>query len=234
MTTEAASRDAAPRLEDLVGDGVRSALLETHTALPGRIESFDPATQRATVVPELRRQARFDDGEEIEVSIAPIPEVPVLFPRAGGVSITFPVAAGDKCLLVFAERDISAWLESGIEGLPPDARRHSYSDAVAILGLSPATGALDPAPSTSELVIRSDDGATSIEVGPAGISITSDGPVSIDAGGAISITRDVNELLTILATALDAIATSTVSGSPLSNAATIAAERLKILAMQLP
>ena len=226
MTEDKFSQESAPGLDRLISESIRVALLETHTALPARVESFDAATQTATVVPELRRLAVHEDGEEQEISIAPIELVPVMFPRAGGMAITFPVEVGDKCLLVFGERDISGWLQTGEEGVPPAVRKHEYSDAVAILGLWPRPSALSPAPSSTSLEIRTDDGATTIAVSSSGVTVDSEGP--------ITFTRGVNELLQVLSTALDLIGTSTVGGTPLSNAALIAAEKIKVDLIRSP
>lgn len=226
-------------LLDLIGESIRAALMDTHTALPGRIVEYDATTQTATVSADLQRELEDGDRVRSTVSVPEILEVPVLFPRAGGFSITFPVAIGDKCLLVFAERDISGWIQLGEEGVPPEARKHSYSDAVAILGLWPSTNPITPAPSTTALQIRSDDGATSIDVSADGVAVTTDGtdgatidasagPFTVDANGAITLTRGVNELLAVISAALDLIATSTVGGSPLSNAAAITAQKALI------
>ena len=234
-------------LHEIINEGIRAALLETHTALPGRIEAYDETTQTATVVVELQREFRERDGAVVAESVPFLLEVPVLFPRAGGFSITFPVAAGDKCLVVFSERDISGWRQLGAEALPPSARMHSLSDAVAILGLWPSGNAISPAPSSSALQIRSDDGNIVIEVsadgvsidtgtGANGVTLNSDvGPFEVTSLGRINLTRGPNELLATISAALTAIAAITVAGgtpvdpTPLAN---ILAQKVLIDAMR--
>jgi len=149
--------------------------------------------------------------------------------------VTFPVAAGDKCLLVFVERDLSGWRQRGEELVPPTSRMHEYSDAVAMMGLSPSNDALSPAVDAASMQIRSDDGATVIEVGAADITITAAGDVatipigafSVTSTGSITLSRGGIELLAVISAALDLIGTSTAGGDALSNAAPIAA--LKVL-----
>ncbi len=222
-------------LVELVRESIRAAMIETHTALPGRIETYDAATQTATVIAEIQREIKRDDGTTFSRSVPTLLEVPVLFTRAGGFSITFPVAAGDKCLIVFAERDISGWRSIGGESLPPSARRHAYADGVAILGLWPSKNALSPAPSSSALEIRSDDGDIVIEVSADGVSIDTGsgtsgvtldspaGPFEVTSLGRINLTRGPNELLGTISAALTAIAAITVAGgtpidpTPLAN-----------------
>lgn len=218
--------EAAPGLEDMMRAAIRAALVDTHTALPGRIDAYDPATQRATVSIELLRELETEDGERVELSIAPISNVPVMFPRSGGFALTFPVSVGDKCLIVFAERDISGWMQRGEVTVPPDARRHAYSDAIALLGLEVDTDALVPSTSATNVELRSDDGTTKLSLGTTGAQLEHAGTiVSISATGGITATRGGVELLTVLSTALDLIGTSLVAGSPLSNAAAIAAQK---------
>jgi len=42
------------------------------------------------------------------------------------------VNPGDACLVIFADRDIDAWLEGGNE--KPSGRMHSLSDGFAFVG----------------------------------------------------------------------------------------------------
>lgn len=112
--------------------GTEAERLDTFTALPGRIVSFDPASQRATVKvmykPRLNGEVRdFPD----------LLEVPVVMPRAGGFAVTFPVAAGDGVQLVFQSRSAEAWYEDGEASEAPQARAHDLSDAVAMVGMEP-------------------------------------------------------------------------------------------------
>lgn len=262
-----------------LSDRIETAVADLHTAIPGRIKSYDATKQTATVQIALRRLFRPIDQPAQEIEVSPIIDVPVLFPRAGGYSITFPVAVDDPCLVVFAERDIGGWLENGATAIPPTARKHDYSDAVAILGLWPTPDSLSPAASTSALQLRRDDAATSISltasieidaindasinaaddvsvsagdalfvnaggnvsitagalmalVATGAITVTPTGAFTVAATGPVTITRGANELLTLISEALDEIGTSTVGGSPLSNAANIAAIKALVDAMR--
>ena len=106
-----------------------------HTSLPGRIESYDYKTQKASVKPLVKRVYRDGRTESLPV----IDAVPVVFPRSGGASLTFPVKRGDGVLLVFAERALENWLTSGGEQEPGDPRRFDLTDAIAVPGLIPFT-----------------------------------------------------------------------------------------------
>ena len=110
---------------------VENNLRDLHTCIPGVIESFDSATQLASIQPLLKR--KFINNQEVELPLCI--NCPVIFPGAGGFVMTFPVVPGDECLIMFSERALDTWLQSGGIQLPLDTRRHSLSDAIAILGL---------------------------------------------------------------------------------------------------
>src|SRR5690606_32325968 len=81
-----------------------------------------------------------DDGDED----APLPvlmNVPVMFPRAGGVEITMPVQAGDTMLILFTDWDLGRWRASGEKRRPITTAKHGISGAVAVPGLYPSSAA---------------------------------------------------------------------------------------------
>jgi hypothetical protein len=103
-----------------------------HTSMPGSIVSYDPGTNRASVQPNGSFKAQ--DGRNVRYPI--IHNVPLHFPMGqGGTSgITFPINAGDGCLLVFSETQNDDFLSSN-KGDSPDVRNHSLNDAIAIPGV---------------------------------------------------------------------------------------------------
>lgn len=118
-------------LTELLRLAVESGLSDIHTCLPGTVESYDFATQKASVKPSIKKAYR--DGETASMPV--IEGVPVVFPRSGGASLTFPVESGDGVLLLFSERSLENWLQQGGEQEPGDPRRMDLSDAIAIPGL---------------------------------------------------------------------------------------------------
>lgn len=130
-----------PTLNKAIHSVVEYRLSNLHTCLPGRVEKYDPETQKADVKPLLKR--KFKDNTEIELPV--IVNVPVVFPRSGGGSLTFPVVKGDGVLLLFSERSLDRWLSAGGDVAPDDRRKFDLSDAIAIPGLNPFTmDNLDP------------------------------------------------------------------------------------------
>ncbi len=120
-------------LTELLRLAANEAVSDIHTTMPARIESYDHTQQRASVQPLIKKQYR--DGQEVSMPI--IDRVPVVFPRSGGASLTFPVKAGDNVLLVFSERSMEKWLQDGGEQNPEDPRKFDLTDAIALPGLNP-------------------------------------------------------------------------------------------------
>lgn len=107
-----------------IDESIDDRLLDVHTALPGRVESYDAATQLADVKPLIPV-----NGETLPV----IPKVPVCFPRTASTFIHLPLAKGDFVILLFPEQSIGAWRAlRGAETSPGDLRRHSITSAYAI------------------------------------------------------------------------------------------------------
>lgn len=104
-----------------------------HTMLPGRIIDYDVKNQKASVQPLIKRS--YENGEVQSMPI--IVNVPVVFPRSGGGSLTFPVEPEDTALLFFSERALERWLSLGGEVDAGASRKFSIKDCVAIMGIIP-------------------------------------------------------------------------------------------------
>jgi phage gp45-like len=102
-------------------------------AMPATIENYDFKTQKASVQIDMKELLANDTALDYPV----ISDVPVIFPRSGGASLTMPVVRGDPCLVFFLDRDISAWLLGASNKKPNSQNCHDLNDAVAIMGLSP-------------------------------------------------------------------------------------------------
>lgn len=111
---------------------IEAQLKGLHTSMPGIIVSFDSATQTASVQPALQRIFT----ERGAVNLPLCVDVPVAFPGGGDFFLTFPVAAGDECILIFSERAIDNWFAYGGTQQPSEYRLHDLSDAIAVVGLN--------------------------------------------------------------------------------------------------
>lgn len=179
---------------------IDSAMLNVHTTLPAIVISFDADERTVTAQPTIQRV--FSEGEGLSGAhnLPPCVDVPVVFPMGGGYELTFPVSAGDECLLIFAERCIDGWFTTGQPTPPQDYRRHDLSDAFAIVGVRSLSKQQSAWTGGAELhgngnYVRL--GANSVELGVGGatLKLTAGGlncSVPITAPNVITDNMDVN------------------------------------------
>lgn len=132
-------------------------------ALPGIIQSFNPVTVTCVVQPAIKGSMRDAKDKLQSVTLPLLVDVPVVFPRGGGCTITFPVKKGDECLVLFSDRCIDFWWQSGGVQEPVDPRQHDLSDAFALVGPQSQKEKIDNI-STESLQIRTDNGSSFIEL----------------------------------------------------------------------
>lgn len=137
--------DTSPGLGSLLADAIRSAMIDVHTALPARVESYDAATQTADIKPMLKRVMRRANMERVTETLPVIPCVPVMWPRGGGYFMHMPLTPGDSGMLIFSEYQLDRWRSTGDDVDPGDTRRHDLSGAVFIPGLFPSGEAIGDA-----------------------------------------------------------------------------------------
>ena len=161
------------------------------TALPGIVVSFDPVKMTCSVQPAIQGvQSDPKTGNAKTVNLPLLVDCPVIFPSGGGVSITFPIHAGDECLVVFASRCIDAWWQSGGIQPPMVYRMHDLSDGFVIVGPRSQANLISGV-STSAVEIRSADGSAKISLDATTKAITINAPSGLTGTGTWNITGDI-------------------------------------------
>ena len=175
--------DRRERLDDPV-EAQRAALdgrqAEIWTALPGIFQSFDPEALTAAVQPAIRGEVPGETGAARAVDMPLLVDVPVVFPHGGGYSLTFPIRQGDECLVVFASRCMDAWWQSGGVQSPAEGRMHDLSDGFAIPGPWSQVTKIGSV-SASAVQLRSDDGASCVEIEGQTVRAKSPEKIVLDA-----------------------------------------------------
>ncbi|MEB3790440.1 Gp138 family membrane-puncturing spike protein [Acinetobacter sp. IK40] len=160
--------ERSPDLLSIIKDAVTAEVLGVWTSLPCEVVSYDPNAVTVEAKPLIRVPARTPDGgiEMLEIPI--LQDVPVMFPCAGGFTITHPINIGDECLVSFSSRNIDNWWQSGGVQNPFDTRHHDLSDGFAFFRPQSQDKKISDI-SSDNLEIRSDDNATKIQITPGGI-----------------------------------------------------------------
>ena len=104
----------------------------------GKIEKVTASEQTVEISLQIRRLAEDGTSEAYPVLV----DCPYFVLQGGGAYIDMPIAAGDYCLVLFNDRDIDNWWSTANVADPASTRKHSFSDAIAIVGLNPKTAPL--------------------------------------------------------------------------------------------
>ncbi len=161
-----------------------------HTAMPGIVQSFDSAHQTCTVQPALLWRVTDQSGRTSSVALPLLVDVPVIFPGGGGYLFTFPVRPGDSCWVVFGERCIDAWWQSGGVQEQAEYRLHDLSDAVALVGIRPQTELVTGGINMSGPELRTDSGSARLRLEGDCVVVVAPGGVTYDTP-TITVTGDV-------------------------------------------
>lgn len=150
-------------------------------ALPAIVESVDFSAMTITAQPALTGTQNAPDGSTSSVKMPLLVDVPICYQGGGGYIMTMPIAKGDECLIIFADRCIDAWWQSGGVQAPIESRVHDLSDGFAIVGVRSQPKKV-PNISSSKVQIRSDDGSVFVEIDKTGkVNITAPASVTIDS-----------------------------------------------------
>lgn len=159
-----------PKLRDIF-DAFKSEIAkEINCILPGIIQGFDMANQTATIQIAVKKILNVAlDGTQTYAQYPVLQEVPVMILTGGSGHLTFPIAAGDSCIVLFNDRDIENWFLTGQASVPNSGRLHDKSDAFAIVGIRHSQNAIQSYFSGTQL---QHDENTKIEFTAGNIKIT--------------------------------------------------------------
>ena len=147
-------------LSDAMDETIQATLEQVHTAIPGKIVSFDG--ELAVVQQVIKKQ--FRDLQEL-----PFPEihgVPVQFPRSKRGGIIFDIEPGDTGLIIFSERNCDNWVLDESETVPGDRGKFDLKDAYFIPGIFSVKESQKQSGQYKEKctnIYRTDDGIINIE-----------------------------------------------------------------------
>ncbi|WP_427183522.1 Gp138 family membrane-puncturing spike protein [Bordetella bronchialis] len=179
------SRERYDNPEEALRAAFRGLRAGVWTALPGIVQGFDAGAGTVTVQPAVQGVQQAPDGSVTAVEYPLLVDVPVYFPRGGGCTLTFPIAAGDECVVVFSARAIDAWWQSGQVQAPTEPRMHDMADGFAFVGPFSQAKMIGNV-STAATQLRSDDGSTFFELNPSTQKIRIVAPGGLDVVSPLS------------------------------------------------
>lgn len=151
--TGGTGRDGVMKQEfvQAVEDTIHNVMREMHTAMPGKIISYDAGT--VSVQPSLKYQT--PDGKKLDYPV--LSNVPVVIACGGSATVAFPIRTGDDCLVIIAEQAIDGWLADADDDIE---LKYDLTNAICIPGLCKIpVEAQEEANSNGTIVIRCPPGA---------------------------------------------------------------------------
>jgi hypothetical protein len=125
---------ATPPLSAFTRNQIEQRERQMQTAFPAKVLDWHSSTNTVQLEPQFFEVWR--DGEERRTETIEAPEdayidnVPVLFPRSGTWSITFPIVPESFGLVICTKYSLDVWRNQGNAGDPGDLRRFTMSGAV--------------------------------------------------------------------------------------------------------
>ena len=213
-----------PSLYDVMQQLKEDIFSTLHVMVPGEVVSFDGTKRTATVRILLKRTK--EDGTYSDYK--PLYDCPVWTPGAGGAFVQFPIAEGDQGMVIFADRNIGAWLQNGNAAPLPDLRAHNLSDGVFVPGLN-ALDATMPSYPTNKLLLSYQ--GTTLELDSSGVKFGGTGGAEIDLQAAlVTIKNGTTTLLTVLNGLIDVVKALQVTGPlPLTAPSVASLEAYKLI-----
>lgn len=164
-----------PDLQTVFGQVENETFARMNCIQVGRIDSFDESQQTANVAIQVQRRVNQTDVADYPLLL----DCPVFVLQGGGAYIDLPITAGDYCLVLFNDRNIDTWWDTGNVVVPRNRRKHSLSDGIALVGINPriAIREIDgtvvrvlgtSGPGSEEFAARQTDAITSSSADDAG------------------------------------------------------------------
>lgn len=162
----------------------REMMKDVCTSVPGHILAFDPDSQLAQVQVGIQR---VDVNGSVFV-LEPIIETPVYFP-GGDWCLEYEIKEKTPGCILFSQRCIDGWVNSGGVAVNPMGRFHDMQDAMFLPGFRSVPGAITSFQNNGIRIRNADgtqfawlknDGSIAVENSAGHIRIAPDGTVTIN------------------------------------------------------
>lgn len=213
-----------PSMRDLFNLHTKEIMLSLNSHAIATVQSFDPDQQTITATVNYKKsfEQQSTDGiySTVLIDYPILLDVPLIMLGGGNASLTFPTSSivGAECVILFNDRDIDNWFQTGQVGPVASGRTHSFSDGLALVGVRSIANSIDDYDTTR---VKLALGAYMVGISASHIKIAN----ATDSLGPIlqSLITAINSLIT--ATAAITVTPGSLVGpsSPPLNAAAITA-----------
>lgn len=190
-----------PSLKDLLDFMSKEIKLSLNCHHIGTIQSFDSSFQTAQVsINYTKTFLQIDDVGNTSVQSVNYPVLascPVICLGGGLGSMTFPIAPGDECLVLFNDRDLDNWFNGSANSPPATGRLHSFTDAMALVGVRSLSNVLTSY-NTEAPEIRMGGNKITLASDKAVVSLSTGVTLELDSTGKLKITNLTGEFVSSL------------------------------------
>lgn len=197
MTSRSDEPGLSNPLTAMMVQGFENLMRSLMFCLPGKVVSFDPSTQLATVECGVQRVI---GGEGRTIPL--IENVPVNFPGDSHY-LWHKVESGCEGLIHFSQRSVEEWILAGGPVKPSDTRMLAPSDAFFAPGFRSKPNAI-PGFRNDGIGISNKDGSEylhlkddgTLEAKAAELDVTTTGDATVTAGGNVNVTATTSANVT--------------------------------------
>ncbi len=200
---------------------IRRELMYTRTMTVGRVSKVF-SNGWVQVDPQIQQVRRDLKGAETPEDLPVLERVPIAAFKAGGFVLTLPVKVGDEGIIIFSDRSLSVWKETGAKNPPRESHFHHLEDGVFFPIPTSKKGAVAGYDSSS-LYAGAEDKSAYLQISAGGIaklfaaaSFTIDSPLTHLTG---NLQVDKNLLVSLLSQLMGVVTTgATVSSAGIHTA----------------
>lgn len=177
-----------PDMTSVLDEHKRDIFTSMNCINVGIIQSFDASNMTAQVSFAIKKVQSIDEnGGRVIVERPILVQCPIVVLSGGDSYVSFPISAGDECILLFNDREIDRWWSTGSAQAPQSPRAHDSSDAFALVGVRSLQNIIS---GYYEDGIRMQSGASKIDVTDSAINsetqdFTQTGDMTVDGGFAV-------------------------------------------------
>ena len=172
---------AIDNLSELIKRTIIQTMRQLRVSMPCEVVRYNSKRQMVDVrivQPEIDLA-----GNNIPMPV--ITNIPVSFVRCGNSHITHPINKGDTGFIIFADRDISSWVETNNTSVVDSARTHSMQDSYFVPGI--VGGGKNANPNDVEIKYNN----TTIHLRKNGdVDINTPSKVNVNASSEVNVTTN--------------------------------------------
>lgn len=125
-----------PDFDDVLVELKNEIFAQLNCVQIGKISAVND-NQTVEITLQVKRRVQGDTITSYPVLV----DCPYFVLSGGNAYIDLPIQVGDYCLVLFNDRNLDTWWSSENVAEPLTRRKHSLSDGIALIGISPESGA---------------------------------------------------------------------------------------------